>query len=167
MKSIIRSQVSLYQQKNNRMETTKELTDKLNSLLASYQVHYQNLRGLHWNIKGAYFFELHTKYEELYLRTQDIIDEIAERILAIEGTPLHTYADYLQQAKLKENETIHEGSAGMTYLVAAQKELVKLEREILHLSDELEDEGTNALMSDLIREKEKTTWMFTAWLNKK
>jgi starvation-inducible DNA-binding protein len=149
------------------METTKELTAKLNSLLASYQVHYQNLRGLHWNIKGAYFFELHTKYEELYLRTQDIIDEIAERILAIEGTPLHTYTDYLKQAKIKENATIHEGATGMDYLVSAQKELINLEREILRLSDELADEGTNALMSDLIREKEKTTWMFTSWLNKK
>lgn len=149
------------------MKVTKELTNKLNELLATYQIHYQNLRGLHWNIKGENFFELHVKYEELYVRTQEVIDEIAERILSIEASPIHTYSDYLGASKVKENDTINNGNTGVDYLVKAQEELIKLEREILHLSDELKDEGTNALMSDLIREKEKTTWMFKSWLNKK
>jgi starvation-inducible DNA-binding protein len=34
----------------------KELIDKLNDLLANYQVFYQNTRGFHWNIKGHKFF---------------------------------------------------------------------------------------------------------------
>ena len=35
---------------------TKELTAKLNRLLADYQVFYINARGFHWNIKGEKFF---------------------------------------------------------------------------------------------------------------
>lgn len=66
------------------MESNDQLTDKLNTLLATYQIHYQNLRALHWNVKGANFFELHLKYEELYTRTQIIIDDLAERILTLE-----------------------------------------------------------------------------------
>jgi starvation-inducible DNA-binding protein len=50
-------------------------------------------------------------------------------------------------------------------LLNAQKTLLELERELLSLSDKLGDEGTNSLMSDLLREKEKTNWMFNAWLN--
>ncbi len=42
----------------------EELSNRLNQLLADYQVFYQNLRGLHWNIKGREFFELHLKFEE-------------------------------------------------------------------------------------------------------
>lgn len=38
------------------------LSVKLNNLLANYQLFYQNLRGLHWNIKGRDFFELHIKF---------------------------------------------------------------------------------------------------------
>jgi starvation-inducible DNA-binding protein len=53
----------------------------------------------------------------------------------------------------------------MGYLVSAQQTILELERELLALSGKLEDEGTNALMSDLLREKEKTNWMFNAWLN--
>ena len=37
----------------------KELAEKLNDLLANYQVFYMNARGFHWNIKGDKFFELH------------------------------------------------------------------------------------------------------------
>ena len=139
-------------------------SDKINTLLASYQLHYQNLRSLHWNVKGIKFFELHLKYEELYTRTQIIIDEVAERILTVGAIPLSRFSDYLSISIIKENDLISDGKTGMSYILKAQNQLLKLEREILSLSSDQEDEGTNALMSDLIREKEKTNWMFTAWL---
>jgi starvation-inducible DNA-binding protein len=40
---------------------------------------------------------------------------------------------------------------------------LKIEREILNQSDDINDEGTNALMSDFISEQEKTVWMMRAW----
>jgi starvation-inducible DNA-binding protein len=137
---------------------------QLNQLLASYQIHYQNLRALHWNIKGANFFELHLKYEELYNRVQIIIDDLAERILTLGYKPLFTYNDYIQKSKISENKFITEGKEGMTYIFEAQQRLLELEREISVCAEDLKDEGTLALMSDLIREKEKTNWMFKAWL---
>ncbi len=148
------------------MSSQQDLNTKMNRLLATYQVHYQNLRAIHWNIKGSNFFELHLKYEELYTRTQVIIDDLAERILTLGITPLHRFEDYLKNSDLKENVTIHDGKEGMTYILNAQETILKLEREILTESADLGDEGTNAMMSDLVREKEKTNWMFAAWLGK-
>lgn len=153
--------------KKLNMENQQSLKSKLNILLATYQVHYQNLRSLHWNVKGANFFELHLKYEELYTRSQVIIDDLAERLLTLETTPLHRLKDYLELSKIGENDLITDGTTGMDYVLEAQKTLIALEREILILSGDLEDDGTNSMMSDLIREKEKTNWMFSAWLNKK
>ena len=60
----------------------------------------------------------------------------------------------------------NDGATGVAYILSAQEELLKQERALLNATDEADDEGTNALMSDLIREKEKTNWMFRAWLNK-
>lgn len=148
------------------MELSEHYLNKLNTLLASYQMHYQNLRSLHWNIKGSSFFELHLKYEELYTRTQVIVDDLAERILSIGGTPLSHFSDYLQQSSLKETGIVQDGNRGVSYILEAQQTLLALEKEILLLSSENDDEGTNALMSDLIREKEKTNWMFKSWLNR-
>ncbi len=139
-------------------------TEALNTLLSSYQLHYQNLRSLHWNIKGQSFFELHLKYEELYTRTQVIIDDIAERILSLGETPISRFSDYLKESPIQENGIIHDGKEGVSYILDAQENILKQERELLHFSDNSEDEGTNSLMSDLISEKEKTNWMFRSWL---
>lgn len=140
-------------------------TDKLNVLLATYQLHYQNLRSLHWNIKGKNFFELHLKYEELYTRTQVIIDDLAEQLLTLNVVPLSSFSAYLKNSIVGENPIINDGEEGMKYILAAQKAILGLEKELLTLSGEQNDESTNGLMSDLIREKEKTNWMFSAWLN--
>ena len=145
------------------MENT-EYVAKMNTLLASYQLHYQNLRSLHWNMKGKEFFELHMKYEELYTRTQDIIDEIAERILSIGATPLSQWISYMKESVIKENVIIQDSRTGVQYILDAQKQILDLERALLDMSDERDDEGTNSMMSDLIGEKEKTNWMFRAWL---
>lgn len=147
------------------MTTQTQYIEQLNKLLATYQIHYQNIRALHWNIKGVHFFELHVKYEELYTRAQLIIDELAERILTLEATPFHRLEDYIRVSSIKENTLISDGKEGMNYLLHAQKTLLEQERNLLELSSTLNDEGTNSLMSDLVREKEKSNWMFNAWLN--
>lgn len=58
-------------------EKALKLSLSLNGLLADYQLFYQNLRGLHWNIKGREFFELHLKFEEYYDNAVIKVDEIA------------------------------------------------------------------------------------------
>ncbi len=72
-------------------EYAQKLADKLNVLLANYQLFYINVRGFHWNITGSNFFELHIKFEELYNDALLKIDEVAERILTLGHTPLHTF----------------------------------------------------------------------------
>jgi starvation-inducible DNA-binding protein len=79
-------------------EKNTETVKKLNILLSNFQVYYQSLRGLHWNIKGKSFFELHVKFEEYYTDSQEKIDLIAERILTLQGVPLHTFSDYTSRA---------------------------------------------------------------------
>ena len=148
-------------------EQSAELIEKLNDLLANYQVFYQNTRGFHWNIKGEKFFELHVKFEELYTDLQVKIDEIAERILTLSGTPLHTFEDYLKVSKVKPVQNATEARVCMESIVHAFSVLLEKQRVILDLSGQYEDEGTNAMASDYIREQEKLVWMYTAWLGQK
>ena len=144
---------------------TEKLINELNLLLANFQVYYQNLRGVHWNIKGKNFFELHVKFEELYTDAQEKVDLIAERILTLQGTPLHTFEDYVSLSKVKVGKNITNDEESVKLVVNSISELLKVEREILELSDEANDEGTNSMMSDFISEQEKTLWMMNAWLS--
>lgn len=142
------------------------LVDNLNGLLSNFQIYYQNLRGLHWNIKGKNFFELHVKFEEFYTDSQIKIDEIAERILTLQGKPLHTFTDYVKNATVPVGKDISNDVEAVNLVVNSLSELLKIEREILNLSDEANDEGTNSMMSDFIAEQEKTIWMLNSWLGK-
>ncbi|MCR9063897.1 MAG: DNA starvation/stationary phase protection protein [Cytophagales bacterium] len=140
------------------------LAQKLNTLLANYSVFYQNVRGYHWNIKGEKFFELHVKFEELYDDLRLKIDEIAERILTLGFSPEHNYSAYTAVSQVKESPHVSNGVQAVEHILLAFKTIIVLQRELLDLSGEADDEGTNALMSDYIREQEKLVWMYSAFL---
>lgn len=150
----------------NKLDKTKSLLiANLNHLLANYHIFYQNLRGLHWNIKGPKFFELHTKFEEYYNDALIKIDEIAERILTLGHHPLHTFSDFLNQSEIREIKNIYDAQKSIEHIKNNLEILLKNEKELLTLSNELNDEGTNSLMSDYIKEHEKTLWMLRAYLS--
>ena len=140
------------------------LSDDLNDLLANFQRYYQNLRGIHWNIKGKRFFDLHVKFEELYTDANIKVDEIAERILTLGGVPLHTFEDYIASSKVPVGKNITKDEEAIRLIVDSLTQLLLIERGILNTSDEADDEGTNSMMSDFITEQEKTVWMMKAWL---
>ena len=143
---------------------TNEVSENLNGLLASFQTYYQNLRGIHWNIKGKQFFELHVKFEELYTDATIKVDDIAERILTLGEVPLHTFDDYIKNSKVAIGKNITKDEKAVQLIIDSLASLLKIERVVLNLSDDANDEGTNSLMSDFIAEQEKTIWMMKSWL---
>lgn len=145
-------------------ESAKKLADKLNELLANYQIFYMNVRGFHWNVRGENFFELHAKFEETYNDLLLKVDEIAERILTLGQRPRHAYSAYLEQSSIKEEKDLHDGRECVTNILGSYKIVIALQREILELAGEAGDEGTNSLMADYISQQEKTAWMLTAYL---
>jgi len=147
-------------------QKSKELAILLNDLLANYSILYQNARSYHWNIKGDKFFELHLKFEELYNNLLLKIDEIAERILTLGHVPEHKYTEYLRQSTIQESNEITDGKKAIEEVLASYKTILTKQRHILNLSAEINDEGTNALMSDYLREQEKLVWMYSAYLSK-
>ncbi|PAV25722.1 starvation-inducible DNA-binding protein [Tamilnaduibacter salinus] len=145
-------------------EKTKQLADSLNELLANYQIFYMNVRGYHWNIKGDNFFELHTKFEELYDDLLLKIDEVAERILTLGHRPVHAYSTYMEIASIQEKKNVTDGKTAVGHIVESLAELIRKQRELLSVAGDAEDEGTVALMSDYISQQEKSVWMYRSYL---
>ncbi|GED23633.1 Dps family protein [Halomonas halmophila] len=144
--------------------SASHLAERLNALLANYQLFYMNVRGYHWNVKGDNFFELHTKFEEYYTDLLAKIDEVAERILTLGHKPVHAYSDYFKIATIEEQKDIHDGAACVRGIVQGYQTLIDLQREILSLASDADDEGTASQVGDYIREQEKTIWMLNAYL---
>ena len=147
-------------------DKAKHLAEKLNELLANYSIFYQNTRGFHWNIQGEKFFELHLKFEELYNDLLLKIDEIAERILTLGYTPEHSYNEYTKTSTIIESNKVSDGHTAVAQILESLKIVIVMQRAILELAGDANDEGTNALMSDYIRFQEKQIWMYSSFLNK-
>ncbi|WPV02937.1 DNA starvation/stationary phase protection protein [Mucilaginibacter sp. cycad4] len=144
----------------------KPVVDHLNDLLANYHIHYQKLRGCHWNVKGTSFFTLHLKFEELYTAALVTIDELAERILSLGKPPISTFKDYIETSSIKEIQTIGlKDQLMVKAIIDDLAALIKMEREILNITADAGDDGTNDMINRFMQFNEKNTWMLRSFVN--
>ncbi len=140
------------------------LVEKMNAFLADLQVHYQNLRGFHWNVEGSLFFVLHAKFEEFYNEASETADEVAERILMLGGQPLHSFSQYLQVAEIQEVTDLRDGKEAVQTVIDQSEILLKKMNELLEVAGDQNDEATTSLFSDQISSTEKRLWMLKTFL---
>ncbi len=145
---------------------SNELGEKMNILLANFQIHYQNLRAVHWNIRGRDFFELHVKFEDYYTEAQTSIDEIAERILTLEVVPFHTFQDYQENSKIPVAKNLFNSEECVNAVLDGFQTLIKLERDLISEAGELGDEGSIDMLGTYVANHEKHVWMLNAWMGK-
>jgi starvation-inducible DNA-binding protein len=80
--------------------------------------------------------------------------------------PEHNYSKYAQVAGIVESTKLVDGIISVEQILKAFKIVILMQREILVLAADANDEGTNALMSDNSRLQEKQVWMYSAFLKK-
>ncbi len=146
------------------LSDVSQVINQLNRLLSSYHVFYTNVRGYHWNVKGEHFFSLHVKFEELYNEIQLQIDEIAERILTLGGTPLHAYSDFAQHTFINEHKNIFAGRDCVEGVVTGLQSLITEQRALAEDAEAVGDQGSADLVTGYYQAQEKHVWMYNAFL---
>lgn len=142
------------------------IAGSLNTLLADSTVFYQKLRHYHWNVQGPKFFELHAKFEEIYEKWAPFVDQIAERIIALDTVPLHTLADMLKHATLKEDPELSDGAEMVNRTITDLTTLVGAMHGIISAAEEAGDRTTANLLDDIADAAEGDVWMLKAWLKR-
>ncbi|WP_349944748.1 DNA starvation/stationary phase protection protein [Lacrimispora sp. BS-2] len=145
---------------------SKNLFEKLNEYLANQQVMYIKLHNLHWYVKGRSFFTLHAKLEELYDQTAQIMDEVAERLLALGGSPVASLKKALALTSVKEledvpissDETINSLISDVEYWIRDTKEIVKL-------AEDNDDGATADQFNGYLAEYQKLLWMLKSYIS--
>jgi starvation-inducible DNA-binding protein len=138
----------------------------LNGILANAIVEYQKLHHFHWQVSGERFFELHGKFEEYYNKFAGIIDDVAERILMIGGSPMGTLSSALKQATIsEENETVP--AADMVHTTLNDFAILHIQmQKVIEEADKDSDRGTVNLLDGMADGLEKDMWMLRAYLQK-
>lgn len=141
------------------------LYEKMNVYLANQEVSYVKLHNLHWYVKGRSFFTLHTKLESLYNQTAVIIDEVAERLLALGQSPVASLKKALTMTTIKEREDMPVSSEDtMRSLLSDVEYWIRDTKEIAQLADEAGDGATADQFNGYLSEYQKLLWMLQSYL---
>ncbi|MGM0903274.1 Dps family protein [Mesobacillus maritimus] len=141
-----------------------ELIQSVNKQVATWTVLYTKLHNYHWNVKGPHFFTLHAKFEELYDEAALVIDEFAERILALEGKPVGTLKECLELSFVEEASDTESEEDMVRTLSGDLAKLVDELQATINLAEQAEDEGTADMLLGVKKNVRKHLWMFKAYL---
>jgi starvation-inducible DNA-binding protein len=145
----------------------KGVNELLNVALANQHVLYIKTRKYHWNVSGPNFKEYHEFFEEQYTELETKIDEVAERIRTLGGTPIATMKEFVEGATLKEDGAREKSSTKdmMGNLLADHEQVVRELREAIEQCEELEDVGTADFLTGLMEDHEKMAWMLRKYIS--
>ncbi|MBM7621430.1 starvation-inducible DNA-binding protein [Bacillus tianshenii] len=145
---------------------SKQLTEVVNKQVANWSVLFTKLHNYHWFVKGPEFFTLHEKFEELYNEAATHIDELAERLLAIEGKPVGTMKEILEISTINEAEGGESAQQMVKNIASDFSTLIEELKEGMEIADSAGDETTGDMLLAIHQSVEKHNWMLHAFLGK-
>lgn len=148
----------------SRSNSNKAMTEALTGVLADTFVLFVNTQTCHWNVVGPHFAALHdlfgTQYEELHAA----VDELAERLRALDAkAPVGVGA-------LKDMSVVSDGlgkgnAMGMIAALAeGHEKAIKRLSAAIDLADDVDDVGTEDLLTGRLEAHQKTLWMLKSHL---
>jgi starvation-inducible DNA-binding protein len=143
----------------------KEVATLLNTLLADEYILYTKTRNAHWNIEGKNFSELHKFFEGQYESLDIIIDNTAERVRALGHFAIGTLKDFLQVARLSEqNDDFSDQNHIIQALLVDHESIIRsLGKDIITIT-ECKDLGSADFMTGIMEQHEKMAWMLRSYL---
>ncbi|MCH6265825.1 Dps family protein [Neobacillus citreus] len=136
----------------------------LNQQIANWNVLYTKLHRFHWYVKGPHFFTLHAKFEELYDEASATIDEFAEQLLTIGGSPVSTLKEYLEIATIKEATDTLKAEEMVQSIVKDFTQIIAELQAGMETAEQNNDEVTSDMFLGLKGKLEKHNWMLKAFL---
>ena len=140
------------------------LTRSLNQVLADSYALMSLTHLAHWNVEGPGFFALHTAFQTQYEELFMAIDEIAERIRALDAYAIGGLGTLAQAAQMKEFASPLAQEDYVRALIAANEKLVADAAQARDLAGEANDAESQDLMIGRITLHQKTIWMLKSFL---
>jgi starvation-inducible DNA-binding protein len=145
-------------------QARKRMIDVLNRLLADTVVLYVKARNFHWNVVGPSFQEMHKFFEARYEELDAMMDAVAERVRALDGTAAGSLADYQKLTRLSEASAHLPPQEMLRALLADYERMARQLREDVEVADDVDDVGTEDFLTGLLEDFEKSAWMIRAYL---
>lgn len=148
----------------NAKSKTPALTDSLNQVLADSYALMSLTHLAHWNVEGPGFFALHTAFQTQYEELFTAVDEIAERIRALNAYAIGGLGKFAATAQMKEFAAPIAQDDYVKRLIAANEQLLADAAQARDLAGKANDPESQDLMIGRITLHQKTVWMLRSFL---
>ena len=119
----------------------------------------------HWNVKGPTFIALHELFDSVAEETEEFVDDVAERIVALGGIAEGTIGIVGERTKLAAYPpNITSGRDHVEALSTALATVGKAVRASIDRATELGDADTADLFTGISRDIDKKLWFVEAHL---
>ena len=145
-------------------ENRKKIADGLGHLLADTYTLYLMTHNFHWNVQGPMFNTLHTLFMTQYTELWTALDEIAERIRALDFPAPGTYASFSKLTSIKEVDGVPSAEDMIAYLTNGHEAVARTARSLFAVVEEASDESSADLLTQRMTVHEKTAWMLRSFL---
>jgi starvation-inducible DNA-binding protein len=146
------------------VKTDSRLAESLNQVLSDSYALMGLTHMAHWNVEGPDFFQLHKAFEEQYENLFEAVDEIAERVRALDAYALGGLGTLARNAGMEEFKAPLPQRDFVVGLIVAHQKLLEDAVEARELAGELTDLETQDLMIKRLQWHEKTLWMLKSYL---
>ena len=137
----------------------RELSAKLNEILADAFALYLKTKNFHWHVSGRHFRDYHLLLDEQSEQVLGTTDEIAERVRKIGGTTLRSIGHVSKLQTIKDNDEGFVPAQDMLReLMNDNKHIAASMRECHGLAEKHEDAATAGLLENFIDGTERRTW---------
>jgi len=124
---------------------------------------YLKFKKYHWDIRGRFFRDLHLAYDEFIEEFFESIDEQAERLVALGGSPANAPSDLERYSVIKvPTETVRDARTQVTDLVADLTRISKAYRDDSKTVDDHNDPATADMYNGYAATTDKMRWMLQA-----
>jgi starvation-inducible DNA-binding protein len=137
----------------------------LSALLADTYSVYLKTHNFHWNVTGPMFVTLHTLFETQYTELALAVDEIAERIRALDAFAPGSFKAFQVLTCIPEMEDIPDAETMVALLVEDNEAIVRTARALIPIAESAHDTPTADLATSRIQIHEKTAWMLRSLIN--
>ena len=149
---------------SGKTKTDSAIVKGLNLLVADSYALLANTHNAHWNVEGSAFFTLHKAFHEQYENLFEAIDEIAERVRALDAFApggLKHFADLAGMEEFKTPVAARDYVAG---LVVGHEKAVADATRLRDDANAINDLETQDLAIKRLQWHQKTLWMLKSYL---
>ena len=145
-------------------ENRKKIADGLGHLLADTYTLYLMTHNFHWNVQGPMFNTLHNLFMTQYTELWTALDQIAERIRALDFPAPGTYAAFGKLTSIQEVDGVPSAEDMIAYLTNGHEAVARTARSLFAVVEEASDESSADLLTQRMTVHEKTAWMLRSLL---